>query len=56
MTEDAYTWGMALSLVNHKLEGALYSHQTGKKRLKQKPKYYKKKKKAKAKMCKTKRR
>ena len=25
MTNNVYTWGMAMPLINHKLEGALYS-------------------------------
>ena len=55
MTDDAYEWGMALSIVNHKLEGALYSSlKRGKNRVRQKPKDYRKKKKAKRRMCKKK--
>ena len=53
MIDDAHEWGMALSLVNHKLEGAIYSSlKRGKKHVKQKPKGYKKKKKAKRRMSK----
>ena len=48
MTDDAYEWEMAMALVNLKLEGAIYSSlKRGKNRVKQKPKGYKKKKKAK---------
>ena len=51
MTDDAYEWEMAMALVNHKLEGAIYSSlKRGKNRVKQKPKGYKKKKKAKRRM------
>lgn len=55
MTDDAYEWGMALCMVSHKLEGALYnSLKRGKNRVRQKPKDYKKKKKAKRRMSKKK--
>ena len=53
MMEDAYEWGMALTMVSHKLEGAIYSSlKRGKNRVRQKPKDYKKKKKAKRRMSK----
>lgn len=55
VTYDAYEWGMALSLVNHKLEGAIYSSlKRYKNRVRQKPKDYRKKKKAKRRMSKKK--
>ena len=54
MIDDAYEWGMALSLVNLKqIEGAIYSSlKRGKNRVRQKPKDYRKKKKAKRRMSK----
>ena len=55
MIDDAYMWGMALTMVSHKLEGAIYSSlKRGKNRVRQKPKDYKKKKKAKRRMKKVK--
>jgi len=54
MIDDAYMWGMALTMASHKLlEGAIYSSlKKGKNRVRQKPKGYKKKKKAKRRMSK----
>lgn len=55
MIDDAYMWGMALTMVSHKLEGYIYgSLKKGKNRVRQKPKDYKKKKKAKRRMSKRK--
>ena len=55
MIDDAYMWGMALTMVNHKLEGYIYgSLKRGKNRVRQKPKDYKKNKKAKRRMSKRK--
>ena len=53
MIDDAYMWGMALTMASHKLEGAIYSSlKRGKNRVRQKPKDYKKKKKVKRRMSK----
>lgn len=55
MNYDAYEWGMAMPIVNNRLglEGAMYDAlKTGKNRVRQKPKDYKKKKKAKRRMSK----
>ena len=55
MNYDAYEWGMAMSIANNRfgLEGAMYDAlKTGKNRVRQKPKDYKKKKKAKRRMSK----
>jgi hypothetical protein len=57
MIYDVYEWGMAMSIVNNRLglEGAMYNAlKTGKNRVRQKPKDYKKKKKAKRRMSKRK--
>jgi hypothetical protein len=53
MKHEDYEWGMALYEIHNTLEGALYqSLKTGKNRVRQKPKDYKKKKKAKRRMSK----
>ena len=55
MIDDAYMWGMALTMASHKLEGAIYgSLKRGKNRVRKKTKDYKKKKKAKRRMSKRK--
>lgn len=53
MIDDAYMWGMALTMASHKLEGVICgSLKRGKNRVRQKPKDYKKKKKVKRRMSK----